>query len=135
MIRVKMLPRNETCIIDNGKSYIFGLNGICKEEDAGKLSSYMVGALDLPIISILSCNGKLDIGVSDKGSFKNYICDMDAMQCAMTLQMQRHFIKMLRRDGKQDNKSYNQLIFVYPEGTNLTVMLNAIGAKEVTQCE
>ena len=132
MIRVKMLPKNETCIIDNGKSYVFGLNGKCYKEDAGNLSSYMTGALDLPVISILSCNGVLDIGVSVNGDFKTYSSDMDSMQCAMAVQLHGNFLKILRRDGKQENKSFNQLIFVYREGTDLSVILNKINAKEVT---
>lgn len=132
MIRVKMLPKNETCIIDNGKSYVFGLNGKCRLEDAGNLSSYMSGALDLPLISILSCNGFLDIGVSNPSQeLKTYKCTMDAMQCAMRVQLVGGFIKMLRRDGTQDGKVFNQLIFVYKEGTNLQPMLDAINAKEV----
>ena len=132
MIRVKMLPKNETCIIDNGKSYLFGLNGKCISEDVGNLTSYMSGALDLPLISILSCNGYLDIGVSNPGqNLKSYSCNMDAMQCAMKVQLQGGFIKMLRRDGKQDGKTFNQLIFVYKEGTNLNPILNVLDIKEV----
>lgn len=131
MIRVKMLPRNETCIIDNGKSYIFGLNGRCIKEDAGNLSSYMTGALDLPCISILSSNGVLDIGVSETNKdFKRYTCDLDSMQCALKVQMYGNFIKMLRRDGKQNGIAFNQLIFVYKEGTDLSKLLLSINAKE-----
>lgn len=133
MIRVKMLPRNETCIIDNGKSYLFGLNGRCIGEDIGNLASYMTGALDLPCISILSSNGVLDIGVSETNKeFKRYSCDMDSMQCAMKIQSQGGFIKMLRRDGKQNNIAFNQLIFIYQEGTDLSRLLASINAKEET---
>lgn len=131
MIRVKMLPKNETCIIDNGKSYVFGLNGKCIGEDVGNLSSYMIGALDLPCISILSSNGVLDIGVSETNKeFKRYTCGMDSMQCAMKVQMCGNFIKMLRRDGNQNGIAFNQLIFVYKEGFSLNEILSAINAKE-----
>lgn len=132
MIRVKMLPKNETCIIDNGKVYLFGLNGKCTSEDSGNLSKYMTGALDLPVISILSCNGYLNVGVSRTGcEFKQFDCSLDAMECAMKVQLAGKFIKMLRRDGVQDGKKFNQLLFVYQEGFDISSILTSIGIKEV----
>jgi hypothetical protein len=126
-----MLAKNETCIIDNGKSYIFNLGGRCIKEDAGNLSGYMAGALDLPCISILSSNGVVDIGVSETGKeFKRYSSSLDAMACAMQVQKCGGFIKMLRRDGEQDGVKFNQLIFVYKEGSSLNTILSAINAKE-----
>ena len=132
MIRVKRLPKNETCIIDNGKCYLFGINDKCIGEDVGNLSSYMTGAMDLPCISILSSNGVLDIGVSETNKdFKRFTCSLDSMQCALLVQSKGGFFKMLRRDGKQNNIAFNQLLFIYPENTDLSGILIAINAKEV----
>lgn len=132
MIRVKMLRGNETCIIDNGKSYIFGLNGKCKQEDAGNLSSYLTGALDLPCISILSSNGGVELGLNESdSSFRRFKCNEDAMTCAMKIQMNGSFVKMLRRDGKFEGVTFNQLIFVYPQGTNLSQFISQINKEEV----
>lgn len=132
MLRVKMLRGNETCIIDNGKSYIFGLNGKCKQEDAGNLSSYMTGALELPCISVLSSNGGVEIALNESdSSFRRFKCNEDAMTCAMKVQMNGSFIKMLRRDGKFEDVPFNQLIFVYPQGTNLFQFISQINKEEV----
>lgn len=132
MLRVKMLKNNETCIIDNGKSYVFGLNGKCKQEDAGNLSSYMTGALDLPCISILSSNGGVEIALNESDdSFRRFKCNEDAMSCAMKVQMMGSFVKMLRRDGKFEDVLFNQLIFVYPQGTNLSQFISQINKQEV----
>lgn len=132
MLRVKMLRGNETCIIDNGKSYIFGLNGKCKQEDAGNLSSYMTGALELPCISILSSNGGVEIALNESdSSFRRFKCNEDAMSCAMKVQMSGRFVKMLRRDGKFEDVSFNQLIFVYPQGTSLLPFISQINKEEV----
>lgn len=132
MLRVKMLRGNETCIIDNGKSYIFGLNGKCKQEDAGNLSSYMTGALELPCISVLSSNGGVEIALNESdSSFRRFKCNEDAMSCAMKVQMNGRFIKMLRRDGKFEDVPFNQLIFVYPQGTSLLPFISQINKEEV----
>lgn len=132
MLRVKMLRGNETCIIDNGKSYIFGLNGKCKQEDAGNLSSYMTCALELPCISVLSSNGGVEIALNESdSSFRRFKCNDDAMTCAMKVQMNGNFVRMLRRDGKFEDVSFNQLIFVYPQGTNLFQFISQINKEEV----
>lgn len=132
MLRVKMLRGNETCIIDNGKSYIFGLNGKCKQEDAGNLSSYMTGALELPCISVLSSNGGVEIALNESdSSFRRFKCNEDAMSCAMKVQMNGRFVKMLRRDGKFEDVPFNQLIFVYPQGISLLPFISQINKEEV----
>lgn len=132
MIRVKNLLKGETCIVEDGKSYLFGSNGRCISEDAGNLSKYMAGALDLPCLSLLSSNGVLDIGVFEPSKdMKRYSSDMSSIDCAMIIQMSGKFIKLLRHDGKQDGVSYNQLIFIYSEDTDLRPILDKIHAKEV----
>ena len=134
MIRVKMLPKNEVCVIDNGKSYLFNLSGLCYKEDASLIPKYTTGMLELPIISILSSNNKVDIAVfcNNGVEMKRYITDKDAMTCAMTLQMKGGFVRMLRRDGMQDNIRFNQLLFVYKEGTSLNGLITELNAREVT---
>lgn len=127
-----MMKDNEICIIDNGKSYLFSNIGKCIKEDVGNLSTYMTGALDLPIISILSSNGVVDIAISEcNQELKRYTTTLDSMSCAMKVQMAGNFIRLLRRDGKQDNIAFNQLLFIYKEGTNLSSILQSIDAKEV----
>jgi hypothetical protein len=126
------MARNEVAVIDNGKVYTFNHGGRCTGEDVGNITGYMSGALDLPVISVLASNGKVDIGVSDgHDTFKRYTTDLDAMSCALGVQSKGGFLRMLRRDGKQNNIAYNQLIFIYKEGTDLSIYLTALNAQEV----
>ena len=134
MIRVKMLKNQEVCVIDEGKTYLFNSSGICTTEDAGLIPQYTNGMVELPILSILSCNGENEIlaFISDTMS-KHYKTSLDASTIAMTLLKNRGFVRMLRRDGKQGENSFNQLLFIYPEHTDLTPYLRALNAKEVHQ--
>ena len=131
MYRVKMLKGNETVIIDNGRSYLFGLNGVCYNEDAG-LAGYADGAVDLPIISLLTSGSNLDIGVVLPGcDLKRYRSGLDSMTCAATLQMAGGFLKMLRRSGTDDGVRYNQLLFVYRQNTDMAALLQRLQLQEV----
>ena len=40
------------------------------------------------------------------------------MECMSKLSTSK-FIQMLRRDGKQENIRFNQLVFIYKEGTDV----------------
>ena len=121
MIRVKMLPQNKVCVLDStGKTYIFNQAGICIEEDAGLGPAYTNNMVKLPILSILSCNNTVDIACFDgEETMKRYSTNLDAMTVAMKLQMNGGFIRMLRRDGRQDGKAFNQLMFVYKDTYNV----------------
>jgi hypothetical protein len=131
MIRVKMLKGNEVAIIDNGKSYIFNSSGICYKEDAGLIPQYTTGMIDLPIISVLSSNGKAEIGLFSGESIRLFEPEEDAMTCAMKIQMSGKIVRMLRRDGKVENTRFNQLLLVYSEGTDLISKLDSLNVKEI----
>lgn len=133
MIRVKMLRGNATAIVDNGKSYTFDMGGACTGSDVGNLFSYMDGALDLPIISVLTSGDYTEIGVSVPGieSFKRYKSSLGGLMVVTYLQTARQFIKMLRRSGKQDGVRFNQLIFVYREDFDVSQILSGLHVTEV----
>lgn len=135
MVRVKMLLRNEVAVISDGVVYLFDLGGRCVSEDAGNLFSYMEGALDLPIISILSTPDSCEIGVvfPDSQSVTRYSTPLDSMTLAGTLQMSRGFIKILRRTGKVGTTRFNQLLFIYPEDYNLNDLLMRVQATKITE--
>lgn len=136
MVRVRMLPNNEVCVIDNGKSYIFSSVGRCSQEDAGNLTKYMSGAMELPIISLLSSNGKLNVGVfQNDNSVKVFDSDTDSMSGAMSLQLKGGFIRLLRRDGVSikaggESVRFNQLLFVYKQGTDLMSLIRESNIQE-----
>lgn len=132
MIRVKMMRGNETVVIDNGKSYVFGLDGKCHTEDAGNIGGHMDGSLDLPLISLLTSNSHLEVAVSTPGGeLKRYESTLDGMECASMLTMYGGFVKMLRRTGQQDEVRFNQIIFIYREDFDLSTVLNKLSLKRV----
>lgn len=133
MVRVKMLRGNETAIIDNGKSYLFDIGGRCVQEDAGNLVSHMAGALDLPIISLLSSGNNSELGVIVPGQDKirRFIPAFETAECAIRMQLYGGFIKMLRRSGVVAGVRFNQLLFIYREGYDLSPLLQQLNAEEV----
>lgn len=132
MIRTKMLKNREVCVIDENKSYIFNSSGICIKEDAGLIPQYTNGMVMLPLISVLSCNDDVDILVYvDDNTYKHFKSPLGASTIAMTLMKNSGYVRMLRRDGKQGNNSFNQLICLYPEGIDVMTKLSGLDAKEV----
>lgn len=119
MVRVKMLKNNEVAVIDNGKSYVFDNRGIISKEDAGLIPQYTTGMTALPIISVLSSNNQVEIALIDNDNMTVITPKEDAMTCAMKIQMQKEIVRILRRDGVSNDTRFNQLIFIYKEGTKL----------------
>lgn len=132
MIRVKILKDNGIAIIENGLVNVFDKGGRLIKEDAGLIPQYTSGMTELPIISVLSSNGKVEIALFDKDDMTLCVTDEEALQVAMRIQMNGKIVRMLRRDGKVENIRFNQLILVYAEGTNLLEKLQGI-RYEITQ--
>lgn len=132
MLMVKMLRDNKVCVIDDGISYLFDIGGRLIQEDAG-LAGYADGAMELPAISILSSNNHVEVCTFKEHSApQRYSVSLDAMSCAMKVQQLGGYLRMLRRDGKSNDIRFNQLIFIYREGTNLDNIISSLGAtKEV----
>ena len=132
MIRFKVLGSNRVALVEDGVAYLFDSGGRCYEETKdGAIVKYL-GTKDLPIISILSSNRKTSIGVSfGNDTFKNYTTDKDASQCVMYLVQRAKFIRMLKRNGETEGIKFNQAIFIYQEGTNLSDILREFQVKEV----
>lgn len=135
MVRVKMMRGNEVAIIADGKSYLFDLGGRCVSEDAGNLVSYMDGALDLPIVSVLTSPDYYELGVVWPGvaGIVRYKSSMDSLTLLGTMQMVHGFIKMLRRSGKQGDTRFNQIVFIYPEGYDLNGLLTRLMATKISE--
>lgn len=138
MIRVKMLANSGVAVIDNGHVYVFDKMGRCTGEDTGEISKYGGNSLSLPVISCLTTNGVLDLALFDDAYvMKRFTMSGNPMECAMSLQLAGGFLRLLRRDGKQmvgnESVSFNQLVFVYKEGTDLLAKISSIkGLKEIT---
>lgn len=133
MIRVKMFPKNELCIIDNAKVYRFNSAGACVEEAVGLLPKYTTGMVELPIISVLASNNTVELACFCENGveMKRYSVPCDAMECALKVQSCGGFIRMLNRSGRHNDTSFNQLIFVYKEGTCFDNIIKVLDAKEI----
>lgn len=133
MVRVK-IAANEVAILDNGHVYLFDSTGRCTGEDVGGISKYAGGALALPCISILSSNKHVDIALfTQDDKMSSFEVEEDSMTCAMKIQMHGGFLRMLRHDGAVDRDNekirFNQLIFVYRDGTDLNKLVSGLTKK------
>lgn len=127
----KSLPRYESCIISNGKSYIFDRSGTCIKEDAGLLPAYINGAIRVNIISAVSVNGRTEIALDTaNGNFIKYETPKDASQVMSILLMRRGFSHFLKRNGVVDSIRYTQMLFVYPFDYNMNSILSLLDVKE-----
>ena len=131
MIRAKILSNRDVVVIEDGKSYLFDLGGKCYKEDAGLLPKYTDGMQEFNILSILSSNNKVEIGCFQDNSLRKFSVSNNAMDCALAIQMQGNFVRMLRKDGISDNTKYNQLIFLYTKETDLVSKLSKLNIKEI----
>lgn len=132
MIRVKVLRTNEVVVIDGNKSYIFNRAGLCTQEDAGLLPQYTNGMMEVPVLSILSSGGYTEVFAFFKDSAeRKYKTKLSPMECAMKAQMLGGFTRILRRDGKKDDVTFNQLLLVYKSGTNLDAILSSLEVEEI----
>lgn len=126
MIRVKMLALSEVCIIEDLRVMVFDHGGTFKLEEK-VMPKYSDGMIELPIISVLSSGGKCEVAMfHEGGQVTKFDSTLDSMTSALALQSERGFVRMLRRDGKEQGVRFNQLIFVYPNGTDLNSKVRKI---------
>ena len=133
MIRYKALLNNESCVIDFGKTYIFDSMGNCKKEDAGLTPQLTTGMQELPIISVLSAGerGSCEVlGFQNDSSIKRYTAREDSIYCVTKITGQGGSIRSLRRSGVSDGIKFNQIIFVYPVGVDISSILSKLNLDE-----
>lgn len=132
----KTLPNYESCIVSNGRSYIFDRSGTCIRENAGLVPAYLDNALRVNIISMVSLNGRTEIAVDlADGNFKKYETADNINTLMAKLMLKKGFSHFLKRNGSlKDEKTsvqYTQLFFVYPKLYNVFDRINELGVKEI----
>lgn len=118
MTKLKILPNNETVLIEGNKSYVFRQNGQLKTVE-NTIQNYLGYSINANYISILSSGDTVDIfsnGINHQTSKKS-------MDCAILVQSFRKHIKMLQNTGDTHGIRYNQVIFIYPETQDLQEIL------------
>ena len=130
MIRVKFLLNNEVAIIDETNVVLFNNIGKVIKENAELIPKYANGMQALPVISVLSSNNKVEVALFENDTMKRYATNEDALAVATRIQSEGKILRLLRRDGKFENTRFNQLLFIYTEGTQLQDKIKNLQVQE-----
>ena len=130
MIRVKFLLNNEVAIIDETNVVLFNNIGKVIKENAELIPKYANGMQALPVISVLSSNNKVEVALFENDTMKRYATNEDALAVATRIQAEGKILRLLRRDGKFENTRFNQLLFIYTEGTQLQDKIKNLQVQE-----
>lgn len=120
MVRVKMNGDGSIHMIDEGNVFLFDRAG--KFVDTVARTPNITNNMKvMPIVSILSTSGGTEVGVFFEDDTKEtFFVKEDAMDVAMTVQMLGEFVKILRKDGEIEGVKYNQLVFIYRNGVDIS---------------
>lgn len=130
MLRVTMAPRNEVYILENEKICKFDGFGECIEENVPRTPTITNGMQNLPIFSVLSSGGAVDIAIFENDVMKRYSCSMSSSDIVSTMMTLRGFARMLKRSGMESGVKYNQMIYVFPLGYNFGGLIGTLGLQE-----
>ena len=119
------MPNNQVAFIDEQRVYVFNSANDCVEETT-ITPKYTTGMQNLPVISVLTANGKADVALFHDDVVEHVKNPKEGTQCAQALFMNRQYIRMVKKEGKYDNIRYNQMIFVYPQTFDVMSCLNII---------
>ena len=130
MIRGKFLANKGTVIIEDGVVHLFDLGGRYIGTDSN-INSYMTGVLNFKYISIISSNNNVEIACFDSDKMRRFQCNEPASNCMMRIQMAGNILRVLNKSGKECNATYNQVIFIYKETTDVMSIINTLQVKEI----
>lgn len=132
LLMVKVMANGDMCMIDNGHTRIYDKTGILKNEDAGLIPQYTTGALDMPVVSVLSSSAGVEVALFNYGcDMRRFTTELDSMSCVMKLQMLRKYIRMLKNSGEEGRVKFNQMIFVYPDDMDIGFVINELSLEEI----
>ena len=133
MYRVKWMPDGGCAILDNDSVYVFDRLGQCIKEKQPLLREYTDGMVNLPIASLVTCNGEYDIAIFDGENFKTYKPNCEPVSnIALMFNYKKGFLRMLThkgvvestdKDGRAIKNRYQHLIFIYNTGTNIEELM------------
>lgn len=126
MVRVKFMRDGSIAIIEDGVIELFTKTGTYSGRSNEPLTKYMDGVSNLPIISLLSSERRLNIGYYDGASFNIKDTNKSLTDVMPSLARCGGFVRMLQKTDKVGDISYQQVFFLYPEGTDLTNYLEKV---------
>lgn len=116
MLLFKKLTGGRYCIIEDDSVFVFDKMGKCIKENEPISPDYLNYAVTADYISVLSSGKRLEVAICINGKLDVFTCSIPAQNCVMQVFSNYKSTCFLRRDGKIDNISYNQAVFIYPEG-------------------
>lgn len=126
MIKYKTLAGNKTLVIEDGRFMLFGSSGQFETDQPNILPSYMSNLLSANIVSVLLSGDVMEIAtfMSD-GTVKTY------QKARNPLIMQKfvnfgNLVRILQRNGKEENIRYNQIIVIYQEDIDINWVVDEI---------
>ena len=131
MLRFKRLANRGTCIVDNGACFVFDRSGICIKENVPLTPEYTSNTLELPMISMLSSAGYLEFYIfkKDGNVVTKSVEDKDGMHSMLYMQKFMsigNYISQLQRKGVAGGIRFNQVIYVYKEGTDVDSIIKEV---------
>ena len=120
MLKVKLTGR-ESYLWDGEELYVFARNGSCQQEKAPPLAVATLGLVCLPILSIISTNGKTVVAwfYREEQPLQQRLLEEDARGVVFRLQRAKGFLRMLTRSGIVEGCAFNQMLFVYSEAVSM----------------
>ena len=132
MVRVKMLMGNKFCIIEDSDVYVFSKNGSFESKDSVG-AKYMDGMLDLPVLSVVTCRGTMEVAAISSGVLRTFRLRQPALMLCMSLMYKGSLVCYGRRNGFEvgNGQKADQFVLVYKEGTDVISHLSGLDCEEV----
>lgn len=126
MIKYKTIQGNKTVVIEDGRVMLFDSGGNLEKENCPLLPNYMNFLLDGNFISLLFSGDTLEIyTILSNGESKRYVRSRDPLIMQKFIDF-GHIIRVLQRQGKENNIRYNQIIYVYQKDIDINWIVEEI---------
>ena len=126
MIKYKTIQGNKTVVIEDGRVMLFDSGGNLEKENCPLLPNYMNFLLEGNFISLLFSGDTLEIyTILSNGESKRYVRSRDPLIMQKFIDF-GHIIRVLQRQGKENNIRYNQIIYVYPKDIDINWIVEEI---------
>lgn len=126
MIKYKTIQGNKTVVIEDGRVMLFDSGGNLEKENCPLLPNYMNFLLEGNFISLLFSGDTLEIyTILSNGESKRYVRSRDPLIMQKFIDF-GHIIRVLQRQGKENNIRYNQIIYVYQKDIDIKWIVEEI---------
>lgn len=116
-------------ILEDGKVYLFdGISSVCTNEDAGFATEYLVGAIDVCIMSVVRLDSDYcEVFLDTPTEKKKYKVHLPMASFLQQVYANCGFIVVLSRVFSLNGKRYTQNLFVYDSSFNCSLIIESLG--------